>query len=141
VRYGVGNVFADEPDLLESSGAEAFAPDPEPDETTDAQNASPWKPNPPPSFTSELRRFSTIDRDYDESDQWTPIIDKWIEDVRVKLEGWNPRNAERFMSASTFTNLALTVTAGISGRSDISQYPELRRLHSFRNRLREIVDQ
>jgi hypothetical protein len=122
---GVRNVF-DDPSVFDGTGA-------------DSSHAE-WNPAPPPSFQTELNRFRTIDRDFDGSDQWTPIIDQWIEDVRRKLEAWNPRNAQRFTATSLATMLAVSqVSAEMMGRPDLHNFPELRRLHMARNRLQEIV--
>jgi len=98
---------------------------------------------PMPSFDLELGQFRRIDRDYNGDDTaWTPVIDQWVEDVRSKLETWNPRNAQRFMASSLASFMAVSsVTIPFTGRPDLVDYPELRRLHMHRNRLREITGQ
>jgi hypothetical protein len=89
-----------------------------------------------PDFSPELRRFETIDRDYDDTAEWDRAIDQWIEDVHRKLEAWNGRNAKRFIAAR------LTDLPGMSIdviRIDLDRYPKLSELHMRRNRLREIT--
>jgi len=95
-----------------------------------------------PSFFLERAEFDRIDRDYNEADaaNWEPVIDQWIEDVRAKLHQWNPRQAERFMAPSV-TTAALGSISQLMGRPDVARDPNLRRLHGYRNRLREIVNQ
>ncbi len=69
------------------------------------------------------------------------VIDEWIDDVHAKLEDWNPRNAQRFVTPAITTDLGLSISGPLMGRSDLNEYPELRRLHGFRNVFRGITDQ
>ncbi len=94
-----------------------------------------------PNFSAEIHRFAVVDRDYDGSDEWVDVIDEWIEDVWQKLQDWNPRNAGRFLASPVVGDIGLIITAPLLGRSDLNDYPELRRLHAHRDRLREITGQ
>jgi len=94
---------------------------------------------PRPDFSPELRRFKTIDDDYEDTAEWNRAIDQWVEDVHRKLGAWNGRNAERFMAARLIDSLG-----GMSVnlvRTDLNRYPKLNELHMRRDRLREITDQ
>jgi hypothetical protein len=94
-----------------------------------------------PDFSAELVRFNLIDRDYNDTDaeSWIPRIDQWIEDIRIKLEEWNPRQAERFM-ATSIADAAQGHISRFVGRPDVAKDPNLRRLHVYREHLRQIVD-
>lgn len=92
-----------------------------------------------PNFGAELRRFHDLDRDYDGSPAFIAAIDQWIEDVRLKLAAWSPRNAERFAAYSGFTDGAVIGASVFGGRKDVLQDPNLKRLHVHRNKLVEIM--
>ena len=96
---------------------------------------------PTPDFSPEVQRFRQIDQDFDDSEESVASVDQWISDVHDKLEGWIPRNALRFIEEPPLDLLTQAIVAPFSGRRDLSDYPDLGRLHRARERLRRIVDQ
>ena len=91
---------------------------------------------PVPDFSSEYRRFDEIDRHYQASDDWDDACYQWIDDVRAKLEAWNPRFAQRF-DAVDFQDMLGPVIH--MGRPDIDENPALKELHLKRDRIRRML--
>jgi hypothetical protein len=76
------------------------------------------------------------DRHYRPSEDWDNACYQWINDVRDKLEAWNPRFLQRFDSVDFQDMLGSIIHMG---RPDIDEYPALRELHAKRGRPERIL--
>jgi len=127
--YGVGNVFASEPGLLENSDAGPYEPPP--------QESALWKPASPPSFQAEFRRAREIDRGYDGSEGAIAAIEEWTQDVYDKLHDWMARHAETF---ETWSMNDIAISAGASLTGEHIEDDHHRELKTRVARLHRILD-
>jgi len=93
-----------------------------------------------PSFAAEIQQFGLIERDYDGSDDAKAEVEEWIEAVRAKLEAWSPRQAKRFITWMFIDNVG-PFQLIFQGRGDDLADPHLKRLHVYRQHLRDITGQ
>lgn len=94
----------------------------------------------PPSFSSELARFRRIDRNWNASDEAKALAEQWITDVYEKLNGWNQRQGERFITGSAMDAVGFKISRSLDGRRDVPSDPTLSRLHVHYDRLLKILD-
>jgi len=90
---------------------------------------------PIPDFSSEFKRFEQIALYFQPTEEWENLCHGWIHDVRVKLENWNQRWADRFDAWSP--NDAVIHL----GRPDIDADPTVANLYKYQERLKRILDQ
>jgi hypothetical protein len=97
---------------------------------------------PPPDFAAEYERFEVINADYSKTSDWDQTIDLWIEDVRAKLETWNPRHAQNFIDGDEgdlFPGITRQIMAAAEN-PDLARNPKLNDLHEMKGRLDRILD-